>query len=1578
MQSEFEIKTPSLAASTELLVMAPIRRGFVPSLDTITYKSRTKLLLKALHAGRQSQHEYRPLRAMSDAVERVGVIRSLRVAVVEGRSDIDDRILLSVHFDGSYEAYVRTIWQRAARLLDLIFCNSEAYVTGWDHPFDDWNAWIRSVQVSTPFFYATPGITYADQTYLQMLERRDRGGAEDELMRTRIAVPTAEEVAWSIVVNQGDPTKRAVKEPPVGPMARTEVFRQNLGALAGIYRLADWYRPGTADGEVLRHAAHELLPQLRDMFLSDPSGLGATAGGIGGERLARALAWFVEELESVPPARAGSALPDDPPSPLPERDVQGGILAPYDGVSDAVMVLVNFGTAAGAATLLEGLNTTSAGGSDTPVDQVLVNLALTHEGLRACGLTQAELEQWPLEFRQGMAARAGLLGDVRWNHPNRWTLPRYNGALKPDPDRDDSALPPVPLESVHAVLQFRLRPASAEQRDTARSVLASAVQGLGKIAGIGLLSVQWLARQFDGEAVVDHFGYTDGQSQPELGRNPKASSLYNNQVHLGEVLVGYTNAADREEDQAVNRDPRMRALMRNGSFLVVRKLRQRVASFRAAVAATQDRTGIDEKAIRAHMMGRWPADAGQDAGKPLAPLGEGGINDFSYRDDAEGLTTPLAAHIRRANPREVTEPNDYPKPAPGGRAPRILRRSLPYGPRSDRQSPDNADRGLMFMAYGASLAEQFEVIQGWLAGGNSSRGYSGAGCPFLGVPEAGRERNFRFVAPDRKTTVHMSVDGCDDLGTEPEPLVTLQWGLYAFAPSHTAKALLAQRARKAVVAAALPWSADRGEELIRRLRSIEDSEGQAAGSVAWKAALEDPDALARYDSASIWAAVRALHGGVLRIPHGVLVAAPELVDAVLQDEARFTVDGYRRRLVAAGMGPIYLGRDASDPEYALQSQACNRAIEAISMEEGYRDARAAARDLLSGWIRHAISVAEASGELNWELSLDSRDLIAGTLATLGERWFGLDDRTSDHTDRPFFQRGAMDWQWRPGDPVYYPGHFTAASRATFQAMPSDHVTALAAEHGTALTAALWGLVETKGVEAFAQARVSKDVLEAFWRTRPDVAIQNIAGALMGLLPTTEGILRRVLPEWTRAGTLLELAGRASGHDLDDWAFADALLGDALRRAIKFKPVPEQVWREATVAHRLGAPGEAGERVQPGEKLIIGQVSALHAQLEQGDTADLYAAFGGRRGPGQPTHACPGYRAAVGAMMGMLSATLARSEGQLAPSTSPGVLVFRGRTPNPEIIVQGQFRALGLFSALPGQGQKLLAFGDSWLRFEEEDHATGGDFRRSLAALGYDTREFDNMDHAHRGRTLAKMAEYKPNDSRSVYARLRDLIKTGAPPLAVLVSGGGNDFVDGTHPFPKLDCAKFAGLNSRLDAVVKKQSESPQHSEQALLDFLADMKKHLTAIVSNLAAAGSGADGKQLVPIIVVAYDHPVPDGRAWRSAFTCPWLRPVFGRKAYSAPDSGGQGDSSSLMSSFITRLNLAYGEVADALSKQGVLVRHVPLTGVLAKYQSAHQLSHQDVWKNELHPTKLGFDVLAQHLHDVALKPLFSEAPVS
>lgn len=1566
MQAEFEVKTPSLAASTELLVLAPIRTGLVPTLDTLTYKSRVKALLKLLHAGRQSQHEYRPLRAVSDAVERVGVIRSLRVAVVEGRSDADDRILLSVHFDGSYEAYARTIWQRAARLLDLIFCNAEGYTTGWDHPFDDWNAWIRSVQVATPFFYATPGFTHHDQTYFQMLERRDRGGTDDERDRTRIAVPTAEEIAWSILRDDIDPTKRADGKAATGPLARSEALRQNLSALAGLFRLADWYRPGTTDGDVLRRAAHELLPQLCDAFDGRNLDLATAMSVAGGPRLAAQLEWFQAGLDDIPPARAKTVLPTAAPLPEPSDDVQGGILAPYDGVTDGAIVLVAFADLSAAAGFLDGFRTTSTADGETPIDQPLANLALTLEGLRACGLSQTQIDAWPLEFRQGMAARAGLLGDVRWNHPRRWTLPRRNGGLPPPPALDDTARPPVPLESVHAIVQFRWRPAEG-RREGATTALAAAIERLPRdFAGVSVLSVQWLARQVRDKAVVDHFGYTDGQSQPRFEPDGTATKPYPehaNQVHLGEVLIGYANAADRELDLSVNRDPELRALMRNGSFLVVRKLRQDVAAFEDAVARTAKDEGIVDTKVRACMMGRWPADS-DHAGMPLADVGSGGVNDFDYRGDPHGDITPLASHIRRANPREVTLVTDYPKPPPGGRAPRIMRRSLPYGPSVEPDSRDTADRGLMFMAYNASIAEQFEVIQGWLAGGNSSRSHSGAACPFVGVPEAGRERNFRFLHDGR--TVHMSVDGNDDLGIEPRPLVTLQWGLYAFAPSRSAQARLAAIARRAGVDTTLPWSAERGRAQIERLRRVEVEEGAEAGAFAWKAALEDPEALARFDSASIWAAVRQLHGGLLRIPYGILVGTPDLVDAVLRDETHYTVAGYRRRLVDAGMGPIFLGRDADDPEYARLSEACNRAIAGIDMDRAFVDARTATRNLLDEWIRYASDIAAEAGEPTWELALDSRDLVVGALATLCEQWFGLDEATrTAGSVAPLFRRGALDWTWQPGDPVYYPGHFTASSRATFQPAPSAEVTRLAAQHGQALTATLRAFIEAKGAQGIT-APVTRAVLDDLWSTRQQDAVHTIAGALMGFLPTTEGVLRRVLAEWTRDGTMLELAGRAAVDALSAWGVARSLLADPLRRAMKFRPVPEQIWREAKTAHRLQGDDGTSLVVGAGERLILGQVSATHAQIEQGDAADVFAVFGGRRGPGQPTHACPGYEAAIGAMIGVVAATLDHPLARVAASPSPGILMFRGTTPSPKRVAIWT-RRLDLLSNRPGQGRKLLAFGDSWLRFEREKGLDGSDFMRALGDLGYDTSAFANSRYAMETQKLAHMRDALPSDDRSIYGELRKRVRDGDPPLAVLLGGGGNDFVDGPRVLIG-SCPKLAGKGSWLERVLKQKGSTPAFDEAALSDFLGQMQSHLTFIVRALADAGGGIGSPQQVPIIVHAYDHPIPDGTAF-NVFTCPWMEPVFARKQFSTGSV--DVDAQALMAAFIDALNTAYAETIEALTGEGIRARFVRLTGVLAATPEYQQQGFKAVWKNELHPNKTGFAALAKHLHEQALEPL-------
>ena len=47
-------------------------------------------------------------------------------------------------------------------------------------------------------------------------------------------------------------------------------------------------------------------------------------------------------------------------------------------------------------------------------------MAFTWNGLRALGVDDASLATFPEEFREGMAARADILGDTGANHPDNW------------------------------------------------------------------------------------------------------------------------------------------------------------------------------------------------------------------------------------------------------------------------------------------------------------------------------------------------------------------------------------------------------------------------------------------------------------------------------------------------------------------------------------------------------------------------------------------------------------------------------------------------------------------------------------------------------------------------------------------------------------------------------------------------------------------------------------------------------------------------------------------------------------------------------------------------------------------------------------------------------------------------------------------------------------------------------------------------------------------------------------------------------------------------------------------------------
>ena len=61
-------------------------------------------------------------------------------------------------------------------------------------------------------------------------------------------------------------------------------------------------------------------------------------------------------------------------------------------------------------------------------DKRWVTVAFTWNGLRALGVEEASLATFPEEFKQGMVARAEILGDTGVNHPDHWV----GGLASPD------------------------------------------------------------------------------------------------------------------------------------------------------------------------------------------------------------------------------------------------------------------------------------------------------------------------------------------------------------------------------------------------------------------------------------------------------------------------------------------------------------------------------------------------------------------------------------------------------------------------------------------------------------------------------------------------------------------------------------------------------------------------------------------------------------------------------------------------------------------------------------------------------------------------------------------------------------------------------------------------------------------------------------------------------------------------------------------------------------------------------------------------------------------------------------------
>src|SRR6516165_4003723 len=308
-----------------------------------------------------------------------------------------------------------------------------------------------------------------------------------------------------------------------------------------------------------------------------------------------------------------------------------------------------------------------------------VTIAFTWNGLRALGVDEAALATFPQEFRDGMVARAKMLGDTGANAPVHWV--------------DKTASP-----DLHAIAILFARDAS----ERARCAVDHA-KLIAECKGVEVLSALDVAATPPFDYAHDHFGYRDRLSQPVIegsGEEPTPGS--GAPLKAGEFILGYP-----DEKGPPAHLPQPAILSHNGSYMAYRRLEEHVGRFRDFLRQ-QGKTPEEQELVAAKLMGRWRSGAplvlSPEKDDPALGADPQRNNDFNYKhQDPHGYAVPLGSHIRRMNPRDT---------AANMNRRRMIRRGATYGPHLPEGAPDDGvERGIAAFVLCASLVRQYEFAQ---------------------------------------------------------------------------------------------------------------------------------------------------------------------------------------------------------------------------------------------------------------------------------------------------------------------------------------------------------------------------------------------------------------------------------------------------------------------------------------------------------------------------------------------------------------------------------------------------------------------------------------------------------------------------------------------------------------------------------------------------------------------------------------------------------------------------------------------------------------------------------------------------
>jgi Dyp-type peroxidase family len=480
------------------------------------------------------------------------------------------------------------------------------------------------------------------------------------------------------------------------------------------------------------------------------------------------------------------------------------------------------------------------------VQATWINIAFSFEALRL--LAPADADKFTDEaFRQDMAARAvNVLDDPADSeaegNPRNWVFGGPGNEadvviIVGSDDPNDLAATVSRIEqSIYGGRTFDGRP------------LNSGVQIIYKQEGATL------PPPLTGH---EHFGFLDGVSQPGIrGRispdptdvltlrqnpdDPDQGKPGQDLLWPGEFVFGYSGqdpqateeegGIAKEGPNSLDPDPENQPPVgpdwaKDGSYLVIRRLRQDVAGFHRFLEGVGQSIGSDAATVGAKLVGRWKSGAPimrateQTGDIPALADDDCANNHFEFADasnsipaqapdsglcsdnthpqsqgDPSGAVCPFGAHIRKTYPRDDTGTL-----SPGigeitTQTHRLLRRGIPFGttffpPKDPEKTKDAGNRGLVFAAYQTSITEQFEFVQSaWV---NNPA--------FKNVPEDGQlvsghdliigQNNGEGGSRERRCPIHVK-------GQRHELVAPVDWviptgGGYFFAPSISALEMLA-------------------------------------------------------------------------------------------------------------------------------------------------------------------------------------------------------------------------------------------------------------------------------------------------------------------------------------------------------------------------------------------------------------------------------------------------------------------------------------------------------------------------------------------------------------------------------------------------------------------------------------------------------------------------------------------------------------------------------------------------------------------------------------------------------------------